>query len=289
MSAVLQRLHTKDRDIGFTVRRALPAATLRSLGPFVFLDHMGPERFPVGNTEGDVRPHPHIGLATVTYLFTGAMMHRDSLGSLQRIEPGAVNWMTSGSGIVHSERVPEDVREHSTPVEGIQMWVALPRELEATTPGFWHYGAEVLPVVEGAGSRVRVLCGKYAGKESPVKTTSPTFYLAVELRAGGSITLDTSYTERGFYVACGSVQVDGEQIEENELVQLAAGEPVTITAVDEVRLMVLGGEPLDGPRHIWWNFVASSREAIEEAKERWSGQKFGVVPGETEFIPLPER
>lgn len=289
MSVITQRLPTKERDIGFTVRRAMPAATLRSLGPFVFLDHMGPARFPADTTEGDVRPHPHIGLATVTYLFSGAMMHRDSLGTVARIEPGAVNWMTSGSGIVHSERVPEDVRKSNQQIEGIQMWVALPRELEETEPGFWHYAAEDMPYVEAAGSRVHVLCGQFEGQTSPVKTTSPTFYLAVELTAQGSITLQPDYEERGIYIVCGTVNIDGEQIDEHELVTFAAGEPVTITALDEVRLMVVGGAPLDGPRFLWWNFVASDRDKILAAQERWKEQQFVPVPGETDFIPLPER
>ena len=289
MSAIVQRLPTHAHDIGFTVRRALPAAARRSIGPFVFLDHMGPARFPVGSTEGDVRPHPHIGLATVTYLFSGAMMHRDSLGSVQLIEPGAVNWMTAGSGITHSERMPAEIREHNRAVEGIQMWVALPRELEECAPGFWHYAAADLPQLDYPGASVHVLCGQFGGAESPVACTSPTLYLAVEMRAQGSITLPADYAERGLYVLCGNLLVNGEAIEEYELVLLAEGETVTITALDEARLMVLGGAPLDGPRQMWWNFVASDREKIEAAKLRWQAGQFAAVPGETEFIPLPER
>jgi len=289
MSAIVQRLTTHAHDIGFTVRRALPAATQRSIGPFVFLDHMGPARFPVGSTGGDVRPHPHIGLATVTYLFSGSMMHRDSLGSVQLIEPGAVNWMTAGKGIVHSERMPADIREHNRAVEGLQMWVALPRDKEECEPGFWHYAADALPQLEYPGAVVRVLCGHFGGAESPVLTTSPTLYLAVELRAQGSITLPADYAERGLYLTCGSVLIDGEAAEEFELVVLEAGVEVTITALEETRLMVVGGAPLDGPSLMWWNFVASDREKIEAAKIRWQTGQFARVPGETEFIPLPER
>jgi len=216
-------------------------------------------------------------------------MHRDSLGSVQLIEPGAVNWMTAGAGIVHSERMPAEVREHNRAVEGIQMWVALPREQEEGAAGFWHYPAEVLPLVSGPGAQVRVLCGEFGGARSPVATTSPTLYLAVELRAQGSITLPADYTERGLYIVCGDVLIAGEPVDEYELVVLAEGATVTISALDESRIMILGGDALDGPRQMWWNFVVSDRERIEAAKARWRDGAFGSVPGETEFIPLPDR
>jgi redox-sensitive bicupin YhaK (pirin superfamily) len=289
MAAILERTAAKPRDIGFTVRRALPSVAVRSLGPFVFLDHMGPAHFAATGTEGDVRAHPHIGLATVTYLFSGAMMHRDSLGSVQRIEPGAVNWMTSGAGIVHSERLPEDVRQKNIAVEGIQMWVALPAAEEDCAPGFWHYSSEVLPTVSKPGAAVHVLCGSFDGVSSPVTTPSPSFYLAAEMSSGGSITLQADYAERGIYIACGSVQIEGEIIGESELVSFTPGAIVAMTALEDTRLMILGGAPLDGPRHLWWNFVSSSQDKIEAAKLRWKNQEFVPVPGEVEFIPLPDR
>ncbi len=289
MTAILDVWSGRTADIGFPVRRSLPVAAHRSIGPFVFLDHMGPARFASGTTEGDVRPHPHIGLATVTYLFSGAMMHRDSLGMVQRIEPGAVNWMISGSGIAHSERIPADIRDGNVQVEGIQMWVALPKDQEEREPSFRHYEAEAMPRIELDGVSVHLLCGEFAGQTSPVVTNSPTFYMAVTMRAQGQLNLPPTYPERAIYVACGQVLVNSEPVAEGETALLAPGETMTITATEESRLMVLGGEPLDGPRQIWWNFVSSDPLRIEAARARWKDGGFTQVPGETEFIPLPER
>jgi redox-sensitive bicupin YhaK (pirin superfamily) len=292
MSSIRQRITPHIRDIGFPVRRLLPDAKTRSVGPFVFLDHMGPTQFAAGTTAGDVRAHPHIGLATITYLFAGAIMHRDSLGSAQRITPGDVNWMTAGRGIVHSERIPADVREGGATVEGLQMWVALPQSVEESEPGFWHYPAATLPRVEADGVSVHVLVGTAAGEVSPVAAASPTLYAAVEMRAGSAFSVAPDYAERAVYVVSGAVAVDDERVEAGTLAVLESDVAARITAQDDARLMLLGGAPLDGPRTVWWNFVSSSKERIETAKAAWSQQNpnpFPKVPGEVEWIPLPER
>lgn len=286
----LIRGHT--RDIGFPVKRLLPAMEARTVGPFVFFDHMGPAGFAAGTTEGDVRPHPHIGLATVTYLFSGAMLHRDSLGSVQRITPGDVNWMAAGSGIVHSERVPEDVRQHGTQVHGLQMWVALPQAEEEMTPTFRHYPAADLPLVESEGIRLHVLVGTAYGRSSPVRCHSPTLYVAAQLRAGATLQVDADYAERAIYVVSGGAEVDGKQIDAGTLAVLEPDQASQLTATHDSVVMVLGGAPLDGKRYLWWNFVSSSAERIEKAKFAWASQQpemFPSVPGESEFIPLPER
>ncbi|MGS0743338.1 pirin family protein [Glaciimonas sp. GG7] len=290
MSSIEQIIHPQIRDIGFPIRRLLPAAQVRTVGPFVFFDHMGPVTFATEGTSGDVRPHPHIGLATVTYLFSGAMVHRDSLGSVQRIVPGDINWMTSGRGIVHSERVPEDIRQQGVTVQGLQMWVALPKKEEETAPGFWHYPAADIPTVRFEGAEIRVLVGQAFGQTSPVKTHSATLYVAANLRAGAHLPLGTDYAERAIYVISGALSVDGETIEQGTLIVLAPDAKVTLVATNDTALMLLGGEPLDGPRFLWWNFVASTKERLEAAKTAWANQQqdvFPNVPGETEFIPLP--
>jgi redox-sensitive bicupin YhaK (pirin superfamily) len=292
MSSILHRITPHIRDIGFPVRRLLPDIKARSVGPFVFLDHMGPTTFPAGVTTGDVRPHPHIGLATITYLFSGAIMHRDSIGSVQRIEPGDVNWMTSGYGIVHSERIPADVRDTQANVEGLQMWVALPQDLEECEPGFWHYPGADLPRVTLEGVGVHVLVGSFAGQTSPVKAASPTLYAALEMRADSTLNVEAGYAERALYVVSGSISIDGEAIESGTLVVLASDVEVAVTAQSDARLMLVGGAPLDGPRTLWWNFVTSSKERLEAAKQAWGQQdkaQFPKVPGEHEWIPLPER
>jgi len=276
----------RTQDIGFTVKRLLPSRLKQRVGPFIFVDHMGPAHFEAGTTEGDVRQHPHIGLATVTYLFTGAMMHRDSLGFNQRIEPGAVNLMTAGNGIVHSERLPEDIREQDKTVEGIQTWLALPTEVEDCEPSFAHYPVDVIPSVNLPTMSVEVLIGEAFGVASPVKTASVTTYLDIALGADSQYSPDFPGQELAIYVAWGNVTVNGEEVPEFNLAVL--DENATISTVSGARLLLLGGEPLAGERFILWNFVASSREKVRAAGERWTNGGFAMVSGETDWIPLPK-
>ncbi len=292
MSSIRHLIHGLVRDVGFPVRRLLPAAAVRTVGPFVFFDHMGPVEFDSNTTEGDVRPHPHIGLATVTYLFSGAMMHRDSLGVVQRITPGAVNWMAAGGGIVHSERIPEDIRDAKVPVHGLQMWVALPQSEEQGAASFHHYAESEMPHFEIGAASVHLLTGQAFGQISPVKTSSPTLYVCVRLPAGASLQLPADYSERAVYIVTGAAAVDGEALEAGVLAVLEPGNEAVLTASTDSLFMLLGGEPIDGPRFVWWNFVASSKELIETAKLAWRAQdrsKFAVIPGEVEWIPLPEK
>lgn len=278
---------SNDLGGGFKVQRALPSAQRRMVGPFVFFDRMGPELLTSGQGL-DVRPHPHIGLATVTYLFDGEILHRDSLGSVQPIRPGAVNWMTAGSGIVHSERTPPELRGVETRLFGIQSWIALPRRDEETAPAFVHYPDETLPLVEAEGQHIRLICGALYGLRAPVKTFSEMFYADATLAPGAVLQVPAEYEERAVYIVDGSVQIERTIFDTGKLVVLKPGKPVTLRALAaRARLMLLGGEPLDGPRHIWWNFVSSSRERIEQAKSDWRAGRFAGVPGDTEFIPLP--
>ncbi|HJV06664.1 MAG TPA: pirin family protein [Chromobacteriaceae bacterium] len=285
--SLLQRFSGRESDIGFPVRRLLPNHAVRHVGPFIFLDHMGPAHFVAHGTAGDVRPHPHIGLATVTYLFSGALLHRDSLGSVQRIEPGAVNLMTAGRGIVHSERIPQDIRLGGLAVEGIQMWLALPTALEECEPAFLHAGAETLPQRQQDGVTLRLLMGDGWGLHSPVPFASPIIYAAAELQRGATLGFSANYTERAVYVASGALEIDGEPLHAGELGVLAAGSEVKLLAEDASRIMLLGGEPPDGPRYLDWNFVSSRRERLTQARDDWQHGRFVAVPGETEFIPLP--
>ncbi|PAJ81133.1 pirin family protein [Burkholderia ubonensis] len=277
------------RDIGnLQVRRTLPALAARLVGPFIFFDHMGPATLPPG-TGLDVRPHPHIGLATVTYLFEGAILHRDSLGSLQEIVPGDVNWMTAGRGIVHSERTPDALRERGHTVHGIQTWVALPLAHETDAPSFEHHEAAALPKLNDGGVSLTVIAGDAFGLRSPVTTFSRTLYVAAEFADGGRLVLDASHEERAIYLVDGDLAIDGTPLEPAQMAVLAPGATVTLTSGAGARAMLLGGDRLEGERFIDWNFVASSRDAIERAKEAWTRQEMGKVPGETEWIPLPER
>lgn len=277
------------RDIGdFEVRRALPAAGRRMVGPFVFLDQMGPAEFLTGRGL-DVRPHPHIGLATVTYLYEGEIMHRDSLGSVQPIRPGDVNWMTAGRGITHSERTGPDVRATGGSLFGIQSWVALPKGREDDAPAFVHHGRGSLPTIEAEGKRIRVVAGNLWGAASPVETASETIYADAILDAGASLPIDAVHEERAIYTLTGTVTIAGDVFEPGRLLVFRPGDRVTVTAASPARFLVLGGDPMDGPRHVWWNFVSSDPERIEEAKRRWAAGAFAAVPGESEFIPLPER
>ena len=279
----------RTRDLGgFMVRRALPVAGRRTVGPFVFLDEMGPAGFGLG--EGlDVAPHPHIGLATLTYLFDGAIVHRDSLGSLKTIEPGAVNWMSAGRGIAHSERTGEDQRRGDGRLHGLQLWVALPRAHEEDEQFFASHGAAALPVVEDGGLSARIVVGSAFGATSPVATHWDTLYVDVRLEAGARLPVDIAAEERALYLVDGTVDIAGDRFEPGRLLVLRPGDAITVAAVTDARLVLLGGATLDGPRHVWWNFVSSSQERIAQAKADWKAGRFAAVPGEHEFIPLPER
>jgi hypothetical protein len=280
--------HAKDLGGGFLVRRFLPSAQRQAVGPFLFFDHFGPVQVLPGASH-DVRPHPHIGLATVTYLFEGAIMHRDSVGSVQRIAPGAINWMTAGRGIVHSERAPEDLKETSYLNHGIQLWAALPREHEEAPPDFSHTPEADIPSLQVGQANVRVLIGQAFGRASPVRTFSQTVYLDVQLVAGAVFELPPLAAELALYAIDGDIEVDGEVIPSQTLAVLTPGAPAAILARAPVRLMVLGGEALDGKRFIWWNFVSSRKERIAQASEDWDRQAMGQVEGDPEFIVQPER
>ncbi len=277
-----------EKDIGFPVKRRLPAAQRQRVGPFIFFDHMGPAVFKPGTTEGDVRAHPHIGLATVTYLFSGAMMHRDSLGVVQRIEPGAINLMTAGRGVAHPERIPEDIRNNQVQVQGLQLWLALPEAFEQSSPAFAHTPVDAIPSWSEQGLVARVLIGTAFGKTSPVNTATPTTYVELHLSAGASCKLPASDQELALYIVAGDLRVDGSAVPEHHLLTLESCAACTLQAGDRPsHLMLLGGEPLPGVRYINWNFVSSSRELIDQARDDWRNGRFAPVPGETEWIPLP--
>ena len=277
-------------DLGdMTVRRALPSARARMVGPFIFFDHFGPAEFRAGHGI-DVRPHPHIGLATVTYLFDGEIMHRDSLGTAVAIKPGEVNWMTAGRGIVHSERTGAELRQIGSPIHGLQMWVALPSAKEEMEAGFAHHDVAEFPVVEENGKRVRVVIGSLYGARSPTQTTSETVFGDVTLKAGATLPIEAGYEERALYVMEGAIEIAGDSFEPGRLLVLRTGDAVQVTAKRDARFVIVGGAAMDGPRHIWWNFVSSRKERIEQAKAEWKAGHFGKVPGdEIEFIPLPEK
>ena len=282
-------IETRARDLvdGFKVRRVLPSRQRRMVGPFIFLDQMGPEVLREGRGL-DVAPHPHIGLATVTYLFSGELLHRDSLGSIQPIRPGELNWMTAGRGIAHSERTPQEMRAAGSELFGIQSWVALPTQYEETEPAFVHHGANELPIVEDHGKRVRLICGSLYGARSPVRLLSDMFYAEVMLQGDARIEVPKDYEERAAYVVEGSINIDSEMYHAGQLVVFKPGNEIILNTPDHARVMLLGGEPLEGRRHIWWNFVSSSPERIEQAKDDWKSGRFSPVIDETEFIPLPE-
>jgi redox-sensitive bicupin YhaK (pirin superfamily) len=275
------------RDIGgFEVRRALPHGKRQMVGPFIFFDQMGPVQF-IAGAGMDVRPHPHIGLATVTYLFDGRIMHRDSEGNALEITPGAMNLMTAGSGIAHSERTPGDARASGQKMSGIQSWIALPKLAEEIAPSFQNFAADNLPVIEDGALRARVIAGNAFGKHSPVGMHSDWFYAEVVLDAGASAPLDADHEERAIYVVEGEVEIAGDKFEGPRLLIFRPGDKITVRALRWTRMMFLGGAALEGPRYIWWNFVHSSKERIEQAKEDWKTGRFKQVPDETEFIPLP--
>jgi redox-sensitive bicupin YhaK (pirin superfamily) len=281
------RIVPRVRDLGdgFQVRRALPDAKRRTVGPFVFFDEMGPAKLAPGHGL-DVRPHPHIGLATVTYLFEGEIMHRDSLGTVQPIRPGEVNWMTAGSGIVHSERSPDALRAAGPALHGIQTWIALPAADEESAPAFSHH--EGLPQIQEGGVTLRLILGDMLGLASPVPTLSPTFYADVSLAAGSRFAVPLQHEERAIYVVQGRIAMGADSAAAGELLVLDTGAEVIVRAQEPARLMLLGGAPLEGPRYVWWNFVSSRRDRIEQAADDWKQRRFAAVPGETEFIPLPD-
>jgi redox-sensitive bicupin YhaK (pirin superfamily) len=280
----------RDLGDGFNVRRALPSAQRRMVGPFIFFDQMGPTEFEPGHGI-NVRPHPHINLATVTYLFEGEIVHRDSLGSMQPIRPGAVNWMTAGRGIVHSERTSPESKASGSRLFGIQTWVALPAVHEETEPTFTHYGETALPTLEAEGKRVRLMVRRAWGLRSPVQTFSETIYADVTLDHGAALPIDTAHEERAVYVVSGAVEIAGARFPSGQFVVLRANDAITVgnNDTETARIVIVGGETMDGPRYIWWNFVSSRRERIEQAQADWKAGRFDLVPGDSEeFIPLPE-
>jgi len=284
--AVALRIEPREKDLGeFTVRRVLPAIERRMVGPFVFFDHMGPAEFPPGKGI-QVRPHPHIGLATITYLFEGEIMHRDSLGYEQAIREGAVNLMTAGRGIVHSERAGEDL-DRQAKLHGIQSWMALPEGKEEIAPDFVHYPASDLPEITIDGVTVRVIVGEAYGETSPVTAHSSMLYLECRMPKGSTLTLPDSYQELAAYIVTGEVQIEDESYASGVMAVAAPERVIHLKALEDSRVMVIGGQGL-GKRHLWWNFVARSRERIEQAKVDWKEGRFGTVPGDSEFIPLPD-
>ncbi len=289
-SPIEQTLLPVTHDLGgFKVHRTLPHKERTLVGPFIFFDQMGPARLTAG--EGiDVRPHPHINLATVTFLFDGAIDHRDSIGSCQRIEPGAVNLMTAGRGITHSERSPADERSNGALLDGIQTWLALPQAKEEQDPAFEHVAADRLPVVEGDGIRARLIMGEAFGIASPVTCHSPTIYAELVLAAGGKLEIGSEADERALYLVSGDAEVDGIALAPQSLVILAPGHRPLLRSNGGAKLMLCGGAPMDGARHVWWNFVSSSRERINAAKHAWKAGDFALPPQDDgEFIPLPEQ
>jgi redox-sensitive bicupin YhaK (pirin superfamily) len=286
---VLQTLLPTTHDLGgFKVHRTLPHQERTTIGPFIFFDQMGPAQLEPGGGI-DVRPHPHINLATVTYLFAGAIDHRDSLGTFQTIEPGAVNLMTAGRGITHSERSPAKVRAQGPELSGIQTWLALPTALEEVEPSFEHVGRDSLPLVEGDGARARVVMGNLWGETSPVTCHSSTIYADIQLAAGGAMPVDSEAEERALYVAEGEAALDGMTLEPGTLYVLRPGTRATLRSPVGGHVMLCGGAPLDGPRHVWWNFVSSSRDRIRAARDDWKAGRFVLPPDDhDEYIPLPE-
>lgn len=283
-------IQQRTRDLGsFEVGRVLPFAQRRMVGPYIFFDRMGPKDMAPGlPREADVRPHPHIGLSTLTYLFDGEIMHRDSVGSEQAVGPGEINLMTSGSGITHSERF-ERLRREGGLLDGIQAWVALPDEREEMDPGFWHYTSAALPVFDAEGVVGRLIAGSLSGVVSPVRTESPQFYVHWDMRGGARVSLPAEYPERAVYVARGAVELAGQRIEQGVMAVLAPGKPATIAADGDAVVMALGGDPV-GPRYIDWNFVSSSRERIDQAREDWSAGRMKLPDLDNEeFIPLPPK
>ncbi len=289
-AAVAHVIVPRSVDLGeFQVHRALPSAQSRMVGPFIFFDHFGPAIFSAGNGV-DVRPHPHIGLATVTYLFDGEIVHRDSLGNAMPIHPGAVNWMTAGSGIVHSERTAPERRSGGEPLHGLQLWVALPAKDEETAAAFAHTAAKDIPELSENGMTLRVVAGAFHGLRSPVTTLWETLFADARLKAGTALPLETAHEERAVYVIDGEIDIGGVAFGPDKLLVLNPGDRIAVRAMCDAHVIVVGGAAMDGPRHIWWNFVSSRQDRIDAAKADWQAGRFPLVPGDTtEFIPLPER
>lgn len=287
-SSILVEARLHDLGEGFSVRRVLPSRMIRHIGPFIFFDHLGGVDLGAGRGL-DVRPHPHIGLATVTYLYEGALGHRDSLGNDQVIRPGDVNWMTAGRGIVHSERTPAAERAAGHRLHGIQTWVALPQADAEVEPEFHHHAAATLPETERNGVRLRVIAGHAFGMTSPVHVYAPTLYVDIELAPGATLIVPPEHAERAIYVVAGTVRADRIPVPPEHMLVVSSGGDIEISAANSARILLCGGAPLDGERLLWWNFVASDKRRIERAKADWSAQRLGQVPGETEFIPLPEQ
>jgi redox-sensitive bicupin YhaK (pirin superfamily) len=287
-AALEQVIVPRVSDIGgFEVRRALPSIGKKMVGPFVFFDQMGPSEFLLGQGL-DVRPHPHIGLATVTYLFDGSIMHRDSLGVVQEIKPGALNLMSAGKGVVHSERTGLEARNaQQRRLFGIQLWAALPTSHEEMAPAFIHHTEDELPRIAAEGKRIRVIMGSAYGAESPVEFPHPAFYAEAILAPGSTLPLDADYTERAVYIVSGEIDIAGDHFGPGRLLIFKPGDRISILALSNARLMLIGGEPMTERRHIWWNFVSSRKERIDQAKADWAAGRFDSVPGEHEFIPLP--
>jgi redox-sensitive bicupin YhaK (pirin superfamily) len=287
--AIAQMVVPRTVDLGgFQVHRALPSARSRMVGPFIFFDHFGPAVFKAGDGV-DVRPHPHIGLATVTYLFDGEIVHRDSLGTALPIRPGAVNWMTAGRGIVHSERTAADRRDGGEPLHGLQLWVALPMKDEEATPAFAHTPSTDIPELREDGMTLRVVAGALHGLHSPVKTAWETIFAEAHLKPGRVFPLGAEHEERAVYVISGEVEIGGDRHGAERLLVLKPGDRIEVKATSDAHIIVVGGAAMDGPRHIWWNFVSSRKDRIEAAKADWKAGRFEAVPGDTaEFIPLPE-
>lgn len=288
-AAIEQVIVPRASDLGgFEVRRALPSIGRKMVGPFVFFDQMGPSEFLLGHGL-DVRPHPHIGLSTVTYLFEGSILHRDSLGVVKEITPGALNLMTAGRGVVHSERTSAEARQaQQRRLFGIQLWAALPAALEETAPAFIHHTEAELPRIVGEGKRVRLIMGAAYGAESPVQFPHPALYAEAMLAPGAVLPLDDDYPERAIYIVSGEIDIAGDVFGPGQLLVFRPGDRISILGLSNARLMIIGGDAMDGRRHIWWNFVSSRKERIDQAKADWAAGRFDTVPGETEFIPLPK-
>jgi redox-sensitive bicupin YhaK (pirin superfamily) len=288
--AIAQVIVPRTVDLGgFQVHRVLPSSRQRMVGPFIFFDHMGPAIFRAGDGV-DVRPHPHIGLSTVTYLFDGEIVHRDSLGSALPIRPGAVNLMTAGRGIVHSERTAADHRDGGEPLHGLQLWVALPGKDEEMAPGFEHTPASDIPELRDNGLTLRVIAGKMQGLVSPVTTTWETIFAEAHLKAGTTLPIGTEHEERALYIVSGEIELAGDRHGGERLVLLKPGERIDVKAISDAHVILVGGAAMDGPRHIWWNFVSSRKDRIEAAKADWKAGRFDLVPGDSkEFIPLPDK
>lgn len=276
----------KDLGGGFLVRRTLPHMQKRMVGPFIFFDHMGPVDMQIGQGM-DVRPHPHIGLSTLSYLFEGEILHRDTMGYEQIIRPGAVNWMTAGSGVAHSERSSETARTRPQRLHGLQIWIALPKESEEVSSTFDHYTEKDIPEFQHGNTKIRLVAGEFENYKSPVRTYSDLIYLDLNLVKGQPLELPASSFEQALYVVDGAVQVGNTLLREGDMGVFETGKPIRIEPQGNSRAMVLGGTPFAEPRHIWWNFVSSSKERIEQAKQDWVNKNFGQIKGETEFIPLP--